>query len=77
MKEIDKRNRLDEKPFSFQIAKNQSVFLFYNGKQVKILKGGEAEKFLARLNLAKEEHEIQLILAKVTGNFKRGNERRE
>ncbi|KZZ85758.1 hypothetical protein [Bacillus sp. SJS] len=75
MKEIDKRNRLDEKPFSFQIAKNQSVFLFCNGKQVKIVKGREAEKFLARIHLAKDEREIQLILAKATGNFKRGNER--
>ncbi|MGD6816955.1 hypothetical protein [Metabacillus sp. 84] len=77
MREIDKRNRLDKKPFSFQIAKNQSVFLLYKGKQVKIVKDGEAEKFLARINLAKDEHEIQLILAKATGNFKRGNERRQ
>nr|WP_249292518.1 hypothetical protein [Metabacillus flavus] len=66
---------MNEKPFSFQTSKNQTVFLFYRGKQVKILKGGEAEKFLARMNLAKDDHEIQLLLAKATGNFKRGNER--
>ncbi|EWG10979.1 hypothetical protein [Cytobacillus firmus] len=72
---IDKRNRLDEEPFGFRVNKNSTVFLDYCGKQVKILKGKEAEKFLKKMNDAEGEKSRQLIMAKITGNFKRGNER--
>ncbi|MGM0780158.1 MAG: hypothetical protein ACQEXE_26615 [Bacillota bacterium] len=75
MDHIDKRNRLNEEPFSFRVNKNSTVFLDFNGKQVKILKGKESEKFLKRMNDAEDEKARQLIMAKVTGNFKRGNER--
>lgn len=74
MAHIDKRNRLDEEPFSFRVNKNSTVFLDFNGKQVKILKGKEAEKFLKRMNDAEDAKSRQLIMAKITGNFKRGNE---
>ncbi|KML36624.1 hypothetical protein LIS77_13365 [Cytobacillus firmus] len=75
MDHIDKRNRLDEEPFSFRVNKNSTVFLDFNGKQVKILKGKESEKFLKRMSEAEDEKSRQLIMAKITGNFKRGNER--
>ncbi|MDM5155667.1 hypothetical protein QUF88_18290 [Bacillus sp. DX1.1] len=75
MRNIDKRNRLDEEIFSYRITKNNTVFIDYCGKQVTTLKGKEAEKFLVKINQANSEKEIQLIMAKVTGNFKRGNER--
>lgn len=75
MGNIDKRNLLKDEPFSYRVSKNKTVFLDYYGKQVKILKGKEAEKFLEKLNGAADIHESQLIMAKVTGNFKRGNER--
>ncbi|QWI77732.1 ABC transporter ATP-binding protein [Bacillus mycoides] len=39
-----------------------------------ILKGNDAEKFLNKINRASNEKEKQLIMAKITGNFKRGNE---
>lgn len=72
----DKRNRLDELPFHYRINKDQSVFIEYEGRQVKILKGKEAEKFLKRIQATADDKSIQLIMAKVTGNFKRGNERK-
>lgn len=75
MDHIDKRNRLDEEPFRFRVNKNSTVFLDFNGKQVKILKGKEAEKFLKRMDDAEDEKSRQLIMEKITGNFKRGNER--
>ncbi|HDX9627391.1 TPA: ABC transporter ATP-binding protein [Bacillus cereus] len=40
-----------------------------------ILKGNDAKKFLYKINHAHNDTEKQLIMAKVTGNFKRGNER--
>lgn len=74
---IDKRNRLDENPFSYKISKDNTVFIEFHGKRVKILKGKEGEKFLKRIELAGNDKEVQLILAKITGNFKRGNERKK
>ncbi|HEK9102087.1 TPA: ABC transporter ATP-binding protein [Bacillus pseudomycoides] len=41
-----------------------------------ILKGKEASAFLNKIHLANNEKERQLIMAKIIGNFKRGNERR-
>ncbi|MBQ4900830.1 hypothetical protein KB559_18490 [Paenibacillus sp. Marseille-P2973] len=75
MNGIDKRNKLEEHPFLYRTAKNGAVFLEYFGKVVKMLKGKEAERFLEKVNAAKDEKELQLLLAKATGNFKRGNER--
>ncbi|MGS2778797.1 hypothetical protein ACVBAX_15650 [Robertmurraya sp. GLU-23] len=75
MGDIDKRNRLDEAPFSYKITKNNTVLIDYYGKQVKLLKGKDAEKILEKIKMAENEKAVQLILAKITGNFKRGNER--
>lgn len=74
MDNIDKRNRLSEVPFSFQVTKNNTVFLNYEGKQLKILKGKDAESFLRKVNSVESEKERQLLMAKITGNFKRGTE---
>lgn len=74
MDNIDKRNRLEEEPFSYKVSKDNKVFIFWEEKQVKILKGKESEKFLAKIAKA-DAFESQLIMAKITGNFKRGNEK--
>ncbi len=74
MSEVDKRNRLDEEVFSYRAMKDGKVFLYWYGKQVKILKGKEAEEFSAKI--AGLNHKAaQLVMAKITGNFKRGNEK--
>jgi hypothetical protein len=75
MGNIDKRKRLDEEVFTYRVTKNNTVFIDYQGKQVTVLKGKEAEKIINRINGAATDKEVQLILAKVTGNFKRGNEK--
>ncbi len=76
MNNIDKRNRLGDEPFNFRITKDNTVFLDYYGRRVKTLKGTEAEKFLKRIKAAENTTEEQLVMAKITGNFKRGNERK-
>jgi hypothetical protein len=76
MTEIDKRNRLDDEIFTYQLTKDKKVFIFWKGKPVKILKGREAQAFTAKIiNL--DFKTAQLMMAKATGNFKRGNERHE
>jgi hypothetical protein len=70
---IDKRNRLDEAVFSYRAGKDK-VLLFWNGKQVMTLKGKHAQKFLSKI-ADLDGKAAQLVMAKVTGNFKHGNER--
>ncbi len=74
MPEIDKRGKLRDEVFSYRSIKDGKVFLYWNGKQVKILKGKEAASFLAQVD-GLDDYQSQLLMAKVTGNFKRGNER--
>jgi len=74
LNEVDKRNRLDEEPFSYNASKDRKVFIYWYGKQVTILKGKKSDKFLERIEKADSKEE-QLIMAKVTGNFKHGNEK--
>ncbi len=74
MSNIDKRNRFVDDVFSFRTSKDNKVFIFWQGKQVMVLKGKKAEKFLAKIT-GLEHREAQLVMAKITGNFKHGNER--
>lgn len=75
MAEIDRRNRLDEEVFTYRVSKDNKIFIYWQGKNVMILKGKDSEKFLARVSNAGVK-EVQLIMAKVTGNFKHGNEKK-
>ena len=70
---IDKHGRLDEEIFSYRESKDK-VFIFWHKKQVMILKGQQARKFLDKITHL-DGKEAQLVLAKITGNFKHGNER--
>lgn len=74
MPNIDKRNTFDEDVFTYRTTKDGKVFISYNGMQAKILKGKEAQKLLKRLDRL-DRRAVQLALAKITRNFKRGNER--
>ncbi|MBA2286473.1 MAG: hypothetical protein H0W02_13415 [Ktedonobacteraceae bacterium] len=74
MKEIDKRHKLDEEVFSYRATKDGKVFLYWHQKQIKILKGLAAQAFLEEVSDA-DPKEAQLIMARITGNFKHGNER--
>lgn len=74
MAEVDKRHILDEEVFTYRVSKDNKVFISWHGKQVTILRGKEAEKFVAKIT-GLEHKEAQLVMAKITGNFKRGNER--
>ncbi len=74
--EIDKRNKLSEEPFAYQIMENGKVAISYKGKQIKIVKNKEAERLLTKIKAVEDDMtEVQLLLAKITGNFKHGNEK--
>ena len=61
--------------FAAVITRDDRVLVSFEGRQVVTLAGGEARKLIARLERAGNEETTQLVLAKATGNFKRGNER--
>lgn len=63
-----------EKIFSYRVAKDKKIFLYWYGKEIMVLKEKESIKFLERIE-GKNDEEKQLIMAKVTKNFKRGNEK--
>lgn len=71
---VDKRNILDGEPFSYKVFKDNKIFIYWNDKQVSILKGLESERFLSKIQNA-DKKEAQLVMAKITGNFKHGNEK--
>jgi hypothetical protein len=61
-------------PFSYRETRDGTLFLSWNGRQVRVVKGRDAGALAARLRAA-DPRTAQMILAKATGNFKRGNER--
>ena len=70
----DKKRVLEGETFDFKETKDGRVMLFHNGRQVETLTGREAERFIKRMAGA-DHRAAQLLLAKATKNFKRGNER--
>jgi hypothetical protein len=69
------RGGLEDSPFSFREIGGGKVFILWRGQQVKILKGEKAASFLERIS-GQDPLGQQLVMAKVTGNFKRGNEKK-
>ena len=71
----DKRNILkDETPFSWKLLKNGKAQIFWKNMNIKTISGKQFQK-LERLLDTGNDYEIQLYLAKITGNFKHGNEK--
>ncbi|RLE26208.1 MAG: hypothetical protein DRJ65_06030 [Acidobacteria bacterium] len=71
----EKRSGLEDFPFSFRATGQEKVLIYWRGEQVIILKGGKARGFLLKISNA-DAPEQQMVMAKITGNFKRGNEHR-
>ena len=61
--------------FSYRATQDGRVRIFWLGRHVTTLAAERATAFLAQAEKADEE-EIQALLQRATGNFKRGNERR-
>jgi hypothetical protein len=59
--------------FSYSLVKDGSVRISHRHKHVVTLAGERAQAF--RAALAEPGADEQLLMARVTGNFKRGNER--
>jgi hypothetical protein len=61
-------------PFSYRETADGKVFISWQGRQVTVLKGDKATAFLKRV-AGLPEAKQQLLMARATGSFKRGDER--
>jgi hypothetical protein len=61
--------------FDWQVTKDGRVRITWRGRVVTTLAGAAAERFAHQAEGADEET-VQALLARATGNFKRGTERR-
>ncbi len=61
--------------FAAVITRDERVLISFEGRQVVVLAGADAIRVIDRLGRADGDEAEQLVLAKATGNFKRGNER--
>ncbi len=68
-------NNKDDLGFTYVEEAGSEVKIFHNGRFATVLRNLAATKFLAEV-LACSFAEQQQIMARVTGNFKRGNERK-
>ena len=61
--------------FTALLTKDERVMVTRDGRMVATLAGQPAERLALALSRARDEDERQLLLARATGNYKRGNER--
>ena len=65
---------LADEPFDYQVTKDNRVLFYYHDQHVKTIAGSDARKFIAQAE-GLDEPALQVLMARATGNFKRGNER--
>ena len=64
----------DAEPFDWRVTSDSRVLVSRGGKQVVLVAGASGAKLAAQLETADDER-AQQLLARATGNYKRGNER--
>lgn len=64
---------LEDDPFSWQVTKDGRVLVSRGGRQVAVVAGKHADRL--RRQLEGPPDAAQHALARVTGNYRRGNER--
>jgi hypothetical protein len=62
--------------FSFEVI-GRDVVIFHHGRRAVVLRGDRAEKFLDSVTGDGKDNDPddQQLMARVTGNYRRGNER--
>ena len=60
--------------FTFRECKSGEVQVLHRGALASTLRGAEAQEFLAEVSSCSPA-ELQQLMARITGNYKRGNER--
>jgi hypothetical protein len=66
---------LANQPFSYATRADGTVVIRYQTAPITLLRGKAAARFMTRISTA-DATDAQQLMARATGNFKRGNERR-
>lgn len=70
-----KPDPLADQPFSYVTRTDGSIVIRYHDAPVTLLRGRTAERFAARMSGSNGSPARQQLMARATGNFKRGSER--
>ena len=65
---------LGDDPFAYHVTKDGRILIDRGGRRVTVVAGGAATSLIAKLEAA-DEAGAQQLLARATGNYRRGNER--
>ncbi|WP_173922073.1 hypothetical protein [Agromyces sp. Marseille-P2726] len=69
----DERGRLLSDPFDYRVTKQGGVIVYRGGRQVMSVGGQDAARLVAALQRA-DDSQAQHLLARASGNYRRGNE---
>ena len=72
--QADSNNEAADLGFRYRPRKNGDVEVLHHGRVAAVLRGRDAEKFMAEATDSTSQ-EAQQLMARLTGNYKRGNER--
>lgn len=67
----DNDGMADPTGFEYSVRKGGDVVITHHGRQATVLRGRQAAKFLSQVRTRDAQH----LMARVTGNYKRGNDR--
>ncbi|KRE26198.1 hypothetical protein [Agromyces sp. Soil535] len=70
----DERGRLVADPFDYRVTKKGGVIVSRGGRVVLTVGGGNAARLIVALQRA-DDSQAQHLLARATGDYRRGNER--
>ena len=65
---------LDDDPFDYRVTQDGKVLVSRGGRLVVTVAGARADRLVALLG--QDDDTDQQLLARATGNYRRGNERR-
>ena len=68
------KNTSEDLGFSFQDTKSEYIRISHHHKVITILRGNKARNFTEKIKALNFGNQQQ-FMARITGNFKRGNER--
>ena len=70
----DERGRLIADPFDYRVTKQGGLIVSRGGRAVMTVGASDAARLVAALQRA-DDAQVQHLLARASGNYRRGNER--